>query len=240
MFYKVVYNNIIIDILKNPTWVLWLKNSKRFILSDIITANGVISSDKQSVYNLSNRGTFENTNEVHKSVSVVEITESEYNFIKAQLVENVLNKDSEVITLAAARKAKIEEMSAACEQNIVNGFDIVLSDGLSHHFTLDIYDQLKISKLNDRAMAGIEALPYHADGEVCRYFPSEDIIAINKMMEYLVEYHTTYFNSMKVYISNIFNVETILNLTYGDNIPTEHCSVVLKDMTAVIDSEEAV
>ena len=124
MFYKVIYNNIIIDILKNPTWVLWLKNSKRFILSDIITANGVISSDKQSVYNLSNRGTFENTNEVHKSVYVVEITESEYNFIKAQLVDNVLNKDSEVITLAAARKAKIEEMSAACEQNIVNGFDM--------------------------------------------------------------------------------------------------------------------
>lgn len=237
MFYKVIYKNIIIDILKNPTWVRWLSKSRRFILSDIISANGVISSDKNEVYNLIDRGVFENTNEEHKSVFMLKITESEYNFIKAQLTDNTLNKEGEIITLSAARNKKIEEMSNICEQSIISGFDIILSDGLSHHFTLNIYDQLKISKLNDRAVAGVEFLPYHADGEVCKYYSKEDIIAVNNLMEQLVEYHTTYFNSMKVYISNLFNVETILNLNYGDNIPEEYCSIVLKDMLEVINGE---
>lgn len=230
MFYKVIYKNIVIDILNNPTWVRWLSKSKRFLPSDIICANGVISSDGQYVYNLIKRGEFDGETEPHKSVELIEIEQSEYNYIKSQITEKTIAGNGNIISIEDIQSKKIEEMNRLCEQNIVNGFDIILSDGMSHHFTLGIYDQLKISKLNDRAKAGIKTLPYHADGEVCKYFCRADIEAINAKMEYLVEYHTTYFNSLKVYIRNIFNAESILKIQYGDKIPDEYCSVVLKDM----------
>lgn len=233
MFYKVIYNNIIIDILKDPTWVLWLKNARRFIMSDAVTANGVISSDKQSVYNLFHRGVFQGSDEQHKVVSMVEIDESEYSFLKAQISDKPLDANGNVITLSAARTKKIEELSSACEENIVKGFDIILSDEISHHFTLDVYDQMRISNLNSKASAGSEKLLYHADGEICQYFSKEDIIAINEKMEQTIEYHTAYFNSMKVYISNIFNVGTILNIRYGDSIPTKYRTDVFADIASM-------
>lgn len=230
MFYKVIYNNIIIDILNNPTWVRWLGRAARFILADSVSANGVVSSDGQSVYNLAMCGPFENTSDVYKSVTLIEVAESEYNFIKAQIVKSTLSEGGEIITLAMARDNKIKEMRAACEAEIVSGFDVVLSDGLLHHFTLDIYDQLKITKLYAKATEGVDALPYHADGEVCKYFSWEDISSIYTAMESLIEYHTAYFNSMRVYICNIFNVETIMALSYGDTIPAEYHSTVFSDL----------
>lgn len=103
MFYKVIYNNIIIDILKDPTWVLWLKNARLFIMSDVVTANGVISSDKQNVYNLIHRGAFQNSYEQHKEVSVVEISEDEYNLLKEQIVDSKLDESDETSVFPAVQ-----------------------------------------------------------------------------------------------------------------------------------------
>lgn len=230
MFFKIIYEKLIIDVLANPKWVLWLKRTQRFLASEITTANGVISSNGLEVYAIDAKGGFKNHPEPYKTVKVVEITEAEYNLIRSQITEKTLDGDANEITVQAARDEKIAEMKTACEETIIKGFDIELSDGLIHHFSLEVVDQLKISKLNDRAMAGIELLPYHADGEICKYYPKEDIVAIYRMMEYMVEYHTTYFNSLKLYLNNIFNVASILAIKYGDAIPFEYQSDVLKVM----------
>ena len=230
MFFKVIYQNIILDILKNPTWVRWLKKSGRFISSDIVSANGVISSDKQSVYNIAARGVFENAREAYKSVTLVEIPESEYNDLNTKMTDSALNRSGEVVSLEMARADKSDELRAECEKSIVHGFDIILPDGLRHHFSLDVYDQMRIAKLREKALAGDTDLSYHADGEVCRYFPAEDIIAIYEKTEQTIAYHTAYFNSLKLYLNNVFNVKTVIGLTYGDSIPADCQSEVLKAM----------
>lgn len=74
------------------------------------------------------------------------------------------------------KSAKIAEMSVACNEVITQGFDITLSDKKSHHFSLEVADQLKISKLNDRANAGITVLPYHADGESCKFYTKDEVV----------------------------------------------------------------
>lgn len=121
-------------------------------------------------------------------------------------------------------------MSQACNSIITSGFDIVLSDKISYHFSLELSDQVKISKLADRAKSGIEPLPWHADDGLYKFYPKEDILSINEAMEVLVEYHTTYFNSLKNYIRNLADVEKILELTYGVEIPVEYRSEVLTMM----------
>lgn len=134
--------------------------------------------------------------------------------------------------LPEVKDAKIAEMDLQCNQTIVNGFDIELSDGESHHFSLKIEDQLKISKLNDRVNANIDTLPYHADGEECKFFSKEDVQKINATMENIIEYQVTYFNSLKAYIDSLSTVEEVNAITYGVDIPEEYQSEVLKALNS--------
>ena len=237
MFLKIVYNSIVIDILDNPKWVLWARRSARFVETDPSTANGIVASDG-TVYHLAGRDGFEGRSEESKSVIPVEIQESEFNSLKAQIVDKAVNSSGEEISIQTLIENKIAEMSQCCEGEITKGFDIVLSDGISHHFSLQITDQIKISKLNDRAMAGESFLPYHADNEPCKIYSADDIRAINSAMEYIVEYQTTYFNSLKMYISGMTSKDDIINVTYGAEIPDGYRSEVLSMMIAAAIGEQ--
>lgn len=147
-----------------------------------------------------------------------------------------LNEDGAISEsdLANVKDGKISEMSNMCNQIIVAGFDIVLSDNVSYHFSLEVTDQLKIATLADRAESGSTVLPYHADGELCRFYSAEDISAINTKMEYMIEYHTTYFNSLRDYIKSLTDIDTILVIEYGVDIPSEFQSEVLTALLAQV------
>ena len=228
MYCKIIYDSMVIDIISNPRWVVWLKKSGRFLPTDPMSANGIVSSDGLVVFNIGGRSVFDGYSEDFKTVSVVEISDNEYNCLKAQITDKTIDANGAEVTLPELAVRKIIDMSQQCEGIIVSGFDIVLSDGISHHFSLQLPDQLKISKLSDRAVAGENFLPYHADNEPCRIFPANDIIAINAMMEGVVEYHTTYFNSLKMYISSLTDKNEINNIKYGMDIPEGYQSDVLK------------
>lgn len=130
--------------------------------------------------------------------------------------------------LAEVKKAKIAEMDISCNSKIQSGFDISLSDGSSHHFSLEIPDQLKISKLNDMANSGVEELPYHADGETCKFYSKEDVAAINQKMEETIEFQVTYFNSLRDYINSLEDINVVQEIQYGIEIPEQYQSEVLK------------
>lgn len=237
MFLKIVYNSIVIDILDNPKWVVWAKRSARFVETDPSTANGIVASDG-TVYHLAGRDGFDGRNEESKSVIPMEIQESEFNSLKSQIVDKAVNSNGEEVSIQALIEDKISEMSQKCEEVIMHGFDIVLSDGISHHFSLQIPDQLKISKLNDRAKAGESFLPYHADNEPCKVYSAEDIMAINTTMETIIEFQTTYFNSLKMYINSMTSKDDIINVRYGIEIPEGYHSEVLTLMLSTMGGEE--
>lgn len=145
------------------------------------------------------------------------------NVVSELITSGYISEDS----IASIKDAKIDEMNNACNLAIVAGIDIELSDGEIHHFSLEIPDQLKISKLNDRAKAGIEELPYHADGETCKFYAPEDVIAINTAMENSIEFHVTYFNSLRDYINSMTDIDEVCAVQYGIEIPVEYQSEVL-------------
>lgn len=136
------------------------------------------------------------------------------------------------------KDAKITEMSITCNKIITDGFDIVLSDKQSHHFSLEVSDQLKISKLNDRANSGVTVLPYHADGEPCKFYSKEDIVLLNTEMENRIEFQVTYFNSLRDYIQSMTDVGSICNVSYGITIPDEYQSEVLKVLYAQLNTNK--
>ena len=180
----------------------------------------------------------------YETVEVINIDEKEYKILldavetgkkveiekepKLQTENTPIIDPLEEVTIEYVRQMKIAEMDMTCNKVITDGFNIVLSDGIQYHFSLQITDQLKISRLNDRAKSGEDFLPYHADNEPCKIYSAEDIAAINATMENLIEYHTTYFNSLKMYINSMESKEIIASVTYGITIPEEYQSEVLK------------
>lgn len=140
--------------------------------------------------------------------------------------DNVVDSDS-IITLDYLKTQKIKEMSYYCNQAIVNGFDVKLRDEKIHHFSLTVQDQLNLITLSSLAASGVDNIPYHADGELCEFFSVNDIQIIVNAATELKTYHTTYFNSLKLYIQSLSDIDDVSNVIYGVNIPDEYKSDVL-------------
>jgi len=132
------------------------------------------------------------------------------------------------ITLECVKKSKISEMSAKCQKTIAGGFDIILSDGESHHFSLTMQDQLNLITLSSMVDAGEALITYHADGEPCREFPAGDITKIINAADAFKTYHLTYYNALKGYIGGMDDIKEIGVVTYGAEIPEEYMTEVLK------------
>ncbi len=123
---------------------------------------------------------------------------------------------------------KTAEMSAACRAAIVAGFDVTLSDGKDHHFSLTVEDQLNLNALFGLLAAGAEQVPYHADGETCVYFTAADMQTVVQEATAHKTYHESYFNSLKAYIASKRTATAVNAIEYGTEIPEQYQSDVLK------------
>lgn len=178
---------------------------------------------------------------------IVSIEEDEYNALQ-EAFETVgeiaiepepepepepIDTDDPDATLEFVRNAKIEQMSRICRETIINGVDVVLSDGESHHFSLEIEDQIKIQALAMKAQNGDETLFWHEDNKPCQFYSATDILAIYAALEQIQTFETTWFNSLKMYIMSMNTIEEIQAVTYRTNIPEGFRSEVLKYLLGV-------
>lgn len=232
MYYKLLREGKIVDAVDGLDFVRFQKRNGIFLTCSEEQAQAVISSGGGRIWMLMNVDDERIAN--YPAVEYSEIGELEYLAIRKALEENVSVEDvqpqesfEDDVSVEFLKEKKIEQMSAFCRASIVAGFDIILSDGQTYHFSLELEDQIKISKLADKAKAGETLLPWHPDDDWCVFFPAEDILAINDRMEALETFHTTYFNSLKMYIRSLQTVEAVTAVEYGMDIPEEYQSVVL-------------
>lgn len=236
-YYKIIINNKI-ECVANENDFRKFQSAYRFFL---------VSNKKQAQYIQVDNTLYHDTwmqpilnfNVQYKIAKIVEISKEEYtslfSALECQEIIEVFDNNEEDISidyenLQQEKEIKISELSLLCKKSIYNGFDIILSDNNSYHFSLEIIDQLNIAKLYNRALMGETFLPYHADGELCKIFLKEDIFAIYAKMEEVINYHTIYYNSLKNYILSLQNAEEIRSITYGIEIPIEYQSDVLKNL----------
>ena len=185
----------------------------------------------------------------YESAEVIQIDEQEYNTLKTALEtedEIVIEPETpveeepeyvdpnDVITVDYVKSVKIAEMSNTCNKVITNGFDVTLSDGNSYHFSLTTQDQLNLITLSSMVASGETQIPYHADGELCRFYSAEDINIIITTATHFKTYQVSYFNALKAYIESMTDIETIGAVVYGMEIPAEHQSDVLKVLLAAM------
>lgn len=193
-------------------------------------------------------------------IDIINIDEEEYNALslaiekdeEVQVIaqEEILQEDpieeeeepiveEPDITVEFIRSSKIKEMSAACRKAITDGFDLTLSDNEAHHFSLTVQDQLNLLTISSEVLSGETEIVYHADGEVCKYYSVEDATAIVNAATKHKTYHTTYYNSLKVYINSLNGITEISNIEYGVEIPEEYQSDILKTLIGSNNHSEA-
>ena len=214
--FKIIHNHKVVDILENLIYVRYLKRSKRFVNTDKMSAHGVRGSDRSTVYVLEGAKHLPVEN---PRVLVVSIDEEEYNYLR-----DILSKDSDIHNedgeLHQIRKDKIDAMSMACNESIISGMDVLLSDGEIHNFKLTIEDQLNLSSFQYRILKGASRFLFHETGEPVRWFSAYDMKRVIDAAEKHKNKHTTYFNLLKQCIQNMYNVDDIDKVYYGVSLET--------------------
>jgi hypothetical protein len=80
MFYKVIKNNKIVDVLDHLTYLKWQPKNKIMLLCDINEAQAILSSDNNTVWHV--RGFYDLPVDGYDTVELIEIDEYEYKQLK--------------------------------------------------------------------------------------------------------------------------------------------------------------
>ena len=107
--YKVVFNNLIIDIMEKPRYTRFLPKSRRIVGTDRLAATGIMSSNGEEVYHL--EGKTNNYPEKLKTVQLIKIEKEEFERLKSQKTEI-----KEKTLIPAAIQSQIDALAAMVNQ----------------------------------------------------------------------------------------------------------------------------
>ena len=138
-------------------------------------------------------------------------------------------------SIEAIKTAKLAEISKSCEDYIYAGTDVTLLDNTTKHFTYTLADQSNISEMFTAIMAGATEYPYHADGEICKVYTKEQIVAIYGTLSLFKTEMTTYHNSLKAQINAMTDADAILAIKFKE---TELTGEYLTNYTAMMASAQ--
>lgn len=136
-------------------------------------------------------------------------------------------------TLTELQIAKLATVNTACNAVISAGCDVTLADGTVEHYSLSETDQINLSAAVAAVQAGALAYPYHADGELCRLYPTADILLIGTAATGHKLYHTTYCNHLRTWIKRVETVADLGEIGYGAELPDDLASNMAAILAAV-------
>lgn len=113
------------------------------------------------------------------------------------------------------REAVKQEIGAACTAAIYAGITVD-----SSHYSLTEHDQTEIMAQFTAVKEGAAAVPYHADGELCRMYPAEEFTALAQAATEHVFYHRTYCNHLNAWIARA-GLEELGRINYGATLPED-------------------
>lgn len=147
-------------------------------------------------------------------------------------VEDAVDIVGEEESLTIIRAAKLAEISQACNQTILAGIDVTLSDGTAYHFRLEETDQINLTTAYNAVLQGAAGYPYHADGQLCKMFTAADITTISEAATTHKLYHLTYCNHLMTWAREAETAEELQSIYYGAELP----EVLATNMEAVLNA----
>lgn len=133
-----------------------------------------------------------------------------------------VEEDMDMMSAAELKVYKKSVMQAECRKSIHEGITIKTSIG-PQHFSYTEDDQRNLESLFNIALQTGLDIPYHADGELCTVYSSDDIIQIYTSLQNHKLYHTTYINMLNRYIDDLSDLDVIKSVSYGKTtLPKEY------------------
>lgn len=166
---------------------------------------------------------------IPKSFPFVDI-EVDGNIVTSMTARELPKPDISII-----KQSKLDEIKQSCEDYIYAGTDVTLPDNTIKHFTYTLADQSNISEMFTAIMAGATEYPYHADGEICKIYTKEQIVAIYGTLSLFKTEATTYHNSLKAQINAMTDADAILAIKFKE---TELTGEYLTNYTAMMASAQ--
>lgn len=80
MYYKVIKDNKVIDVLNHLTYLKWQSKNKIMLLSDLNEAQAILSSDGNTIWHVD--GLYDLPVDGYETVKLIEIDEREYKQLK--------------------------------------------------------------------------------------------------------------------------------------------------------------
>lgn len=108
-----------------------------------------------------------------------------------------------------------QQIGAACSAAIYAGVDVGGS-----HYSLTEHDQTELLAQAQAVKEGAQAVPYHADGELCRMYPAAEFSALAQAAAAHVFYHRTYCNHVNAWIARA-GLDELAAIEYGAELPAD-------------------
>lgn len=204
--YKVIYNESVIDILKEIKYAKYMTKSKRIYVTDRFNFNCILASNNVEGYHLN--GVPYPTGSNMKTVSLIEMSNAE--------IDELMESNDTVDTgLRAMRKVKIQELREHCNKAIVAGVNVMLSDNEYHHFALTIEDQLNLLEIQNLILMGENKIMYHETNGIHREFSVEDMSKIILSANRHKNDQLLHFNMLKKYVNQLTSIDAISAVDYN-------------------------
>lgn len=130
--------------------------------------------------------------------------------------------DTESMTLDEYKSYKIQILSATVSQCIYSGNSVVLHDGVIESFSFDDHDQIDLIALCHLAMMNPSLeLPWHSNGNECRFYSGYDIIIIYETLYMKLMKEVTTYNAIHQLILKATSKEEVDKYYYGCTLPEE-------------------
>lgn len=134
------------------------------------------------------------------------------------------------ITADYVRAKKIRSLGLDCTDAICDGIDVRLEGNKWYHFNLEAHDQQNLLSAKIKAVTGDDFIPLHAAGVQDQYYTAEQVLQIVEKAEKHIQYHQAYYNSLKSWLNSMTDIAAIDAVKYGDEIPRQYQSDVLKTL----------
>ena len=151
--------------------------------------------------------------------------------VDGNIVTSMTARELPKLDISIIKQSKLDEIKQSCEDYIYAGTDVTLPDNTIKHFTYTLADQSNISEMFTAIMAGATEYPYHADGEICKIYTKEQIIAIYGTLSLFKTEATTYHNSLKAQINAMTDADAISAIKFKE---TELTGEYLTNYTAMM------
>lgn len=231
-FYKVIKDNEIISVLRNPVWVRRGRNGLT-MRCDAQDACGVVADDDTTIWQIDGTPIVFAGSE---SVGVADITQQEYDELcvllgmdgtvydrplSVEWPQEAPAEQEDVVSLIleSARERKIEMLKEQCQQAIICGVDVVLGDGSTQHFGMTVNDQSNMQDALLQVLNGAQSVLYHASGQPLCYFDKSDIFKIHDAMLNHKAQHMARMESIELWAIACSSVIEIGDITYDAIIP---------------------